>query len=285
VEEARTDAGLPPMSEASPPDAPAAEEPEPRPAADEASAAAARGEAVAVERLVDEKDRAQKRGETDPTVFQIGPTPTGDQPRPPLAQAAAAERDKRRLEQRPKATLVINNDNLAAFAADGQLTVVTPGTAAPAESTQEPATAGTAAGESPSRGPAGPRDEVYWRDRTRDVRTRWADASEEVERLELQAAQLRWDFYAEDDPYYRDERIKPEWDRVLDELRRARQDIRAYSEELAEVLTEGRRAGALPGWLREGIEFEPEEPDSPIRRSPAEGDVSEPTVYGERNRP
>jgi hypothetical protein len=183
---------------------------------------------------------------------------------------------------------VIDNDNLAAFGAAAQVTVVTPGTE-PAAAGEEPAaSAGAAApgaSETPPRGPAGPRDEVDWRGRVRDIRTRWADAASEVERLERQADQLRWDFYAEDDPYYRDERIKPEWDRVLDDLRRARQDVRAYREELAEAVEEGRGVGALPGWLREGVELEPEEPESPVRRDPGEHDVEEPRPYGEEDRP
>lgn len=305
ADESRVAAGLPPRAEAPPPEAPeetaAAEAPPPEtreesaagdsppPPDPGAAAAAARGEAVAVSRLIEEKEGAAEGAPADPTVIQIGPAADGGYAPQTLAEAAAAAREKRRSEGQQRSTLVINNDNLAAFGAGGQVTLVTPGpTAAPpaagaaAAPGAAPAdTAADAAAADPERGPAGPRDELYWRDRTRGVRTRWADAAREVERLEDQAAQLRWDFYAEDDPWYRDERIKPEWDRVLDELRRARQDVRAYREELAEVLEEGRRAGALPGWLRDGIELEPEEPDSPVRREPGEEGIEEPTIFGE----
>lgn len=301
VEETRAAAGLPPGSEPSPPEAPAETAPAETAATetppedqgasevsrtDGAAAAAARGEAVRVSRLIDEKEAAKERGAAaDPTVVQIGPDPADGEPRT-LAEAAAAAREKRRREGRPRATVVIDNDNLAAFGAQGQVTVVTPGTESKPEESATAADAG-APGEraTPPRGPAGPRDEAYWRGHVLDIRTRWADAAREVERLEGQADQLRWDFYAEDDPYYRDERIKPEWDRVLDELRRARQDVRAYREELAEAIEQGRRAGALPGWLREGVELEPEEPESPVRREPGEADVEEPTPYGRITRP
>ncbi len=294
AEETRAMAGLPSGAEAPPPEEleeTAATELPPPPAAaaapppdSGASAAAARGEAVDVSRLIEEKEGAAEGAPADPTVIQIGPAADGVYAPPTLAEAAAAAREKRRSEGQPRSTLVINNDNLAAFGAGGQVTLVTPGpTAAPAAAAPGATPADAAADDAadPERGPAGPRDEAYWRDRARGVRTRWADAAREVERLEDQAAQLRWDFYAEDDPWYRDERIKPEWDRVLDELRSARQDVRAYREELAEVIEEGRRAGALPGWLRDGIELEPEEPDSPVRREPGEEDIEEPTIFGE----
>ena len=50
------------------------------------------------------------------------------------------------------------------------------------------------------------------------------------------------------------------------------------AEEVAAFLEEGRRAGALPGWLREGIELEPEpvlvEVDGIV-----EHEAEEPTIY------
>lgn len=296
AEETRAAAGLPPGPEAEPPAVP--EEPSPvegpppeaaPPApARSASEAAASGEAVAVSRLVEEKEDAVAAGAADdPTVVEIS---RGREPEAPktLAEAAAAAREKRRREDRPRASVVIDNDNLASFGAGGQVTVMAPGTGAPPVGEEEAAGDASVGAESAAApGEGGPRDEAYWRGRARDLRTRWADAAREIERLEDRTAQLRWDFYAEDDPYYRDERIKPEWDRALDELRRARQDARAYRDDLAELIEEGRRAGALPGWLREGVELEPEEIDEPSRRRrpPGEAEVEEPTVYGQEERP
>ena len=219
----------------------------------------------------------------DPTVVTI--EPAGGTPRPPatLAEAAQAARERRR--DQPRATTVITNENLADYAARGQVTLAPepatePAGAPPATASGEPAAApgdpGGAAGG--GAGPAGPRDEAYWRDRARDLRTRWAAAAEEIARLEKETADLRWAFYAEDDPYYRDERIKPAWDRALDELRRARQDERAFRQELVELIDDGRRAGALPGWLREGIELEPEEPrpGPAVEREPRSTEPIEP---------
>ena len=86
---------------------------------------------------------------------------------------------------------------------------------------------------------------------------RWRDSVDRVEELEGEVAELRRRFYMEDDPFYRDSQIKPAWDRSLDQLTIAKDEVVAAKEDLDELLEEGRRQGALPGWLREGIEFEP----------------------------
>jgi hypothetical protein len=50
---------------------------------------------------------------------------------------------------------------------------------------------------------------------------------------------------------------------VLDRLEEARAEAETAKTELAELLEEGRAAGALPGWLREGVDEEPkEEPEA-----------------------
>ena len=116
-----------------------------------------------------------------------------------------------------------------------------------------------------------------------DLRLRWRAAYDSIRELEGKVASLRNDFYTTDDPYYRDSQIKPAWDRALEGLETARSDIDRYQTELRTVLNEGRREGALPGWLREGIEHEPE------AGLPAEETIDpshysvEPTIYDEGN--
>ena len=73
------------------------------------------------------------------------------------------------------------------------------------------------------------------------------------------AEALRHQFYSQEDIYIRDTRVKPAWDRVLDRLEEAKREAEAGHQKVTDFLEEGRRAGALPGWLREGIELEPEE--------------------------
>ncbi|MFW6206659.1 MAG: hypothetical protein ACOC5J_01865, partial [Gemmatimonadota bacterium] len=78
--------------------------------------------------------------------------------------------------------------------------------------------------------------------------------------------------YAQDDPYVRDGRIKPAWDRVLDRIGETRSRNGTLREELQQAVQEGRRAGALPGWLREGIELEPAPEELPAEEGEGEGE-------------
>lgn len=182
-----------------------------------------------------------KRGEVivlDPGGETEGSTHT-------LVEAARAERE-RRAHAAPSA-IVITDKNLKQHAT-GQLTVATPGKK-----------------DAAAADPAPVRDEQYWRSRALEIRLRWRHAADEVKELETSANGWRRSFYAEKDPNVRNTRIKPEWDRALDRLEEARAEVEASRKELAELLEEGRTAGALPGWLREGIDQEPQEEPEPSK--------------------
>lgn len=175
-----------------------------------------------------------------------------------LAEAARRERERRRASEGP--VVVITNKNLAEFAKGQRLTVASEDAAA--DEAEPTAVAGT--GE----------DEAHWRQRGLEIRQRWHDADGAIGRLEGESARLRRQFYSTDDPYVRDNQVKPEWDRVLAELDQARRDLASAPAELEAYLEEGRRAGALPGWLREGIELVPEpEPVKPQANDPQEPQV------------
>ncbi len=159
-----------------------------------------------------------------------------------LVAAARAERERKAHAGEP--TAVITNKSLAH--STGQITYAQP----KAGSSDAKAAAGKAA--------VARRDEASWRQRGLEIRVRWRKAAEDVDRLEKEAADLRRRFYSQDDPAVRDGQIKPEWDRTLELLDKARLEIVASKAELEAFMEEGRRAGALPGWLREGAEQEPE---------------------------
>jgi hypothetical protein len=186
-----------------------------------------------------------------------------------LVEAARAERERRAQTGRPVA--VITDKNVREYASKGQITIVAPdgrervGEQAEAASGEE----GEAA-----------RDERYWRERGLEIRVRWREAAQESEELETQAAELRQRFYAEDDPYIRDGQIKPEWDRTLDRLQQARLEADLAQQDLASFLEDGRRSGALPGWLSEGLDLEPKAPEAPSARRPT-GDAIEPPILQE----
>lgn len=165
---------------------------------------------------------------------------------PSLVEAARAERERRQVSDRP--AIVITNQNLSEFAT-GELTI----SDAPETVDVEPATGGASLEETQLA-----EDEAYWRRRAREIRIEWRDAVEAIPEAEGRVAELRMAFYREDDGFYRDQEIKPAWDKALRDLDEARQLAVDMEKELELFLEAGRQAGALPGWLREGIELEPQ---------------------------
>jgi hypothetical protein len=196
----------------------------------------------------------------DGSVVIIEAAPAGS-PTPDLVAAAQAERDRRRSA--PPSSVTITDKSLPRYAT-GELTYV------------EPTAAGEAGAAEAAPEVPGPTEEAYWREHVRDLRLDWREVAERVRELEAKAAQLRRDFYAADDGYYRDSRIKPAWDRALADLEAAKAGVEEAQEALAAALEKGRQAGALPGWLREGIEVEPRVPDpEPPPTDPQEPEVVE----------
>lgn len=163
-----------------------------------------------------------------------------------LVEAAHAERERRAHAGQPVA--VINDKTLPKLAAKGQITVA---------DTKDKK--GSAVAAAPAPGAPAANDEPYWRGRALEIRQRWRRAADDIKELEQKSTELRQKFYLESDTFTRDNQIKPEWDRVLDKLRQARLDAEAAQKELAQFLEEGRTAGVMPGWLREGEEEEPEQ--------------------------
>jgi hypothetical protein len=188
----------------------------------------------------------KRKGDAAPVVVDAG---VDDSQIPKtLVEAAHAERARRAGAE--KSSVVINDKTLPRYAAKGQITVA------------DPKAKDRAKGASPALAAAAAqaRDEQYWRGRARQLRETWKQAADEVKELEQKSGELRLKFYAESDSFLRDTQVKPEWDRVLDHLRQAKLDVDAAKQDLAKFLEEGRAANALPGWLDEGIENEPEEP-------------------------
>jgi hypothetical protein len=183
-----------------------------------------------------------------------------------LAEAAAAERERRARVGTP-ATIVVTDKNIHQYAAKGQITV-----ADPREKNRKKGSiaAAASAGADPAAAGKPLHDEQYWRSRALEIRVRWRAATDEVKQLEQRSTELRQRFYSENDSFVRDNRIKPEWDRVTDRLQKARTDAETASQELAAFLEEGRRADALPGWLREGEDQEPPPPPKKKALPPAQ---------------
>jgi hypothetical protein len=202
----------------------------------------------------------------DPSVVVVD-TPDFD-PESQLTLAEAAKAEKERKAEATPPRIVINNKTIHRYAKGGQLTIAEPkkkAAQAPVPASQAPAsTTGTPA---PAATVALVRDEKYWRGRALEIRQRWRKAADRIKELEEDIGLLRRRFYAQDDPYVRDGQIKPAWDHALDELHESRTAVVAAKKELTDFLDEGRIAGALPGWLREGIDLEPKEekPVDPVQ--------------------
>jgi len=228
------------------------------------AAAAARTEAEQSDREARE-EAAEKRTPVREKIVVVDRGGSSKTPTPgELAAASRAERER----HGDRSVDALTDENLAAYAARGRVTIS--GTPVP-EAGEE-----TARGEGDEAvvGEAADAvcDEACWRRRARDLRQGWRDTVDSIASLEAEVADQRWRFYAEDDPWVRDAQVKPAWDRALDRLRTAREEAARYAERVEDLVEAGRRVGALPGWLREGIELEPD----PAAARGADRDPAEP---------
>jgi hypothetical protein len=177
-----------------------------------------------------------------------------------VVHAAQTARSKEPTEK--KAGVRIDNSTLVTDPTKGRVTTAR---AAPAPASVPAAgrPAATPAGGSrtqiapaptavPAVLPSGPSaDEMKWRDASRLAKKRVEDAKQRVSELDAAAHKLENDFYAWDDGQYRDRVIKPAWDKTKDELEAAKKELVEAEKDLADLPERARKAGALPGWLRE----------------------------------
>lgn len=170
----------------------------------------------------------------------FGRTPVAGRPQgQSLADVVRAASDaKARKEQ--KGSLAITNQTLVTDPKKGKLTTASPRNVGPTPRPEAAASAPTPAGA-----------ESEWHERARAARARVAEALDRVERLERESKKLENDFYSWDDGQYRDGVIKPAWDKKREELETARRELADAQRDLADLPERARKAGALPGWIRE----------------------------------
>jgi hypothetical protein len=182
-----------------------------------------------------------------------GPTPS---PTPQLSggfgKAPASGRARRDGD---KKGIRITNDSLVTDPSKGKLTTSrsrpTPTPRAKEEAGKRPANASTPAASEPESGGPPEGSEAYWRGEARRLRERVAQVKEAIARLEAESRKLESDFYSWDDGAYRDRVIKPTWDKAREDLATAKKDLPVAEKDLEDLPDRARRAGALPGWLRE----------------------------------
>ncbi|MEP6802225.1 MAG: hypothetical protein ABJC07_09830 [Acidobacteriota bacterium] len=165
-----------------------------------------------------------------------------------VVRAAGVSRHGR--EQKPVA---ITNDSLVKDPSRGRLSTAR---ARPAAAPTTPAapseTVAPTAAAVPLVAPSAPgAEEAKWKEAARDARRRVEDLTAQLAALEGETKQLENDFYRWDDGQYRDRVIKPAWDKKREELETTKKELVQAESELADLPDKARRAGALPGWLRE----------------------------------
>lgn len=151
--------------------------------------------------------------------------------------------------KKPKPTVAITNDNLVTDPKKGRLTTVAPRSLPPTPAGKP--LVGTT--PTPAPPPVVPSEgsEAEWRERARVARRQVEEGKARVYQLEGDAAALEKDFYRWDDGQYRDGVIKPAWEKKKQELEEARKELAAAEKDLADLPELARKAGALPGWIRE----------------------------------
>jgi hypothetical protein len=179
------------------------------------------------------------------------PTSDGGQSFADVVHAAQDSRDGAPTEG---GTLTINNRSLVKNSSKGKVSsskpvpaAARPASAPPAAAAASQAANGAAAADPAPTGAA----EAQWRQTAAKAHKRVADAKGRVAELEAATRKLENDFYAWDDGQYRDRVIKPAWDRSRSELSDAKSELVEAEKDLADLPEKARRAGAMPGWIRE----------------------------------
>jgi len=175
------------------------------------------------------------------------PMPTVRPKLPPSRSATAPPRGKSLAEVARGIKLrfpagqgpVITNESLRELSSGVELTTGTaPPPAAGGERPYDPA-----ADEASKK--------AYWQERYFTAQRELSQLQQEAQRLGEEVARLERDFYARDDPYQRDNVIKPAWDAALARLREVQQRLPEAQVAPEQIANEARRDGALPGWFRE----------------------------------
>jgi hypothetical protein len=135
--------------------------------------------------------------------------------------------------------LVITNDSLKELSAGAELT-----TGAPVPPSADSSGTSTYEQELATK-------KTYWQDRYFAAQRELSDLESEEKRLTAEVARLERDFYSRDDPYQRDNVIKPAWDDATAKLRDVQKRLGAARSAPNDVADQARRDGALPGWFRE----------------------------------
>jgi hypothetical protein len=184
--------------------------------------------------------------------------------------AAAAEAAEPTPTPAPTRTpIVITNDNLADFAAKGHVTSADEASKSGTKGRRPIHAPGTDASKRNSVDAVESADELAYEEKKRRWQATYKQKLELVASIEEQIAKLDWeipglwrDFYAWDDPAYRDGVIKVKLDEALARRERLEGQLQIEREQLDTIRSNARKDGAQPGWFR-GIEKPTPRPREP----------------------
>lgn len=155
--------------------------------------------------------------------------------------------------------IVITNENLADYAAQGHVTSADSATSKAATSSQRRPVHRTGSDATTKRVDdavadasrlANEEKRNYWRSRYEQQLDLVASIEEQIAILDREIPGLWRQFYAWDDPAYRDGVIKVQLDAALERSERLKAQLEVERANLAEIREAARKDGAQPGWFR-----------------------------------
>lgn len=185
------------------------------------------------------------------TIWAEQPTPTPT-PRPGGKMSLAEVAKDKQLKGGEKGKgIVITNENLADYAEKGLLTTAEEKEPKPQLRPMHQG-GSTESGGVPPAAASGPSEERkrYWQGQYKRQLELVASFQKQMQDLDYEIPGLWRDFYAWDDPAYRDSVIKPKLDAALAQREKTEADLEKAETRLTEIKEGARKDGAEPGWFR-----------------------------------
>ena len=156
-----------------------------------------------------------------------------------------------------KSPIVITNENLSEYAAQGRVTTAESATSGKAKERrpvhknvagEDSKTVQDAVADAPEI--ATDERRKFWRDKYEQQVNLVASIEDQIRMLDYEIPGLWRDFYSRDDPAYRDGVIKPKLDEALARSSRLEKQLKTEQETLDRIKADARKDGASPGWFR-----------------------------------
>jgi hypothetical protein len=187
--------------------------------------------------------------EADPTPTpKPKPTPTGKQSLNEVAKDKELKKDAAGGSGGP---IVITDENLADYASEGSVTEIHSTTRKTAEG---PHAAGVVMVDPKTQQVQ--QRKYYWQQLYAQQMSKIASIKRQIQQLDRDIPGLWNDFYARDDPAYRDGVIKPRLDESLKRREELEEQLAREEPKLGRIKDDARKEGVEPGWLRE-LKFAP----------------------------